>query len=229
MLFDSLKGLQHHVWHKVRTITIFSISVLALRSEGYRKVPYHYYEVGNRDECAEYILHESAPYGGHRFITEKTVFGKWAKVHPIKFFHPEWQLSWPKQAYRLSQTMRPDWSKNTPCLNAQTNEWPWTARNNRLNLSWLHTDYSVDLKGYNRKEERRSDVRDTACFYEQQNNSIAGVTNHITTLTARVQGHKGPYLLMFYAFLFIAYTCTARVLQLFPWVHFGAVTTPKPS
>ncbi|XP_026854167.2 alpha-N-acetylgalactosaminide alpha-2,6-sialyltransferase 3 isoform X1 [Electrophorus electricus] len=63
------------------------------RSEGYRKVPYHYYEAGSRDECAEYLLHESAPYGGHRFITEKAVFAKWAKTHLIKFFYPEWQLS----------------------------------------------------------------------------------------------------------------------------------------
>ncbi|XP_030219635.1 alpha-N-acetylgalactosaminide alpha-2,6-sialyltransferase 3 [Gadus morhua] len=63
------------------------------RSEGYRKVPYHYYEAGSRDECGEYVLHESAPYGGHRFITEKTVFAKWAKTHPIKFFNPPWQLS----------------------------------------------------------------------------------------------------------------------------------------
>uniref|UniRef100_A0A8C2DG98 alpha-N-acetylneuraminyl-2,3-beta-galactosyl-1,3-N-acetylgalactosaminide6-alpha-sialyltransferase n=1 Tax=Cyprinus carpio TaxID=7962 RepID=A0A8C2DG98_CYPCA len=62
------------------------------KSEGYRKVPYHYYEAGSRDECAEYLLHESAPYGGHRFITEKAVFAKWAKTHPIKFFSPEWQL-----------------------------------------------------------------------------------------------------------------------------------------
>lgn len=66
---------------------------LHFRSEGYRKVPYHYYEAGSRDECAEYLLHESAPYGGHRFITEKAVFAKWAKTHPIKFFSPEWQLS----------------------------------------------------------------------------------------------------------------------------------------
>ncbi|XP_052468870.1 alpha-N-acetylgalactosaminide alpha-2,6-sialyltransferase 3 [Carassius gibelio] len=62
------------------------------KSEGYRKVPYHYYEAGSRDECAEYLLHESAPYGGHRFITEKAVFAKWAKTNPIKFFSPEWQL-----------------------------------------------------------------------------------------------------------------------------------------
>ncbi|XP_018590154.1 alpha-N-acetylgalactosaminide alpha-2,6-sialyltransferase 3 [Scleropages formosus] len=63
------------------------------RTVGYKKVPYHYYEAGSRDECAEYLLHESAPYGGHRFITEKSVFAKWAKVHPMKFFHPTWLVS----------------------------------------------------------------------------------------------------------------------------------------
>ncbi|XP_046884305.1 alpha-N-acetylgalactosaminide alpha-2,6-sialyltransferase 3 isoform X2 [Hypomesus transpacificus] len=63
------------------------------KTEHYRKVPYHYYEAGSRDECAEYLLHESAPYGGHRFITEKTVFAKWAKTHSIKFYNPSWQLS----------------------------------------------------------------------------------------------------------------------------------------
>ncbi|KAF6728116.1 Alpha-N-acetylgalactosaminide alpha-2,6-sialyltransferase 3, partial [Oryzias melastigma] len=61
--------------------------------ESKRTVPYHYYEVGSRDECAEYLLHENAPHGGHRFITEKSVFAKWAKTHPIKFFKPQWQLS----------------------------------------------------------------------------------------------------------------------------------------
>ncbi|KAJ8406405.1 hypothetical protein AAFF_G00306360 [Aldrovandia affinis] len=63
------------------------------RTDGYKKVPYHYYEAGSRDECAEYLLHESAPYGGHRFITEKSVFAKWAKTHAIKFFHPVWLVS----------------------------------------------------------------------------------------------------------------------------------------
>lgn len=63
-----------------------------LRSEGFRKVPYHYYEPG-RDECEEYFLHENAPYGGHRFITEKKVFAKWAKKHTIIFTHPNWTVS----------------------------------------------------------------------------------------------------------------------------------------
>ncbi|XP_059995710.1 alpha-N-acetylgalactosaminide alpha-2,6-sialyltransferase 3 isoform X3 [Lagenorhynchus albirostris] len=62
------------------------------RTEGYRKVPYHYYEQG-RDECDEYFLHEHAPYGGHRFITEKKVFAKWAKKHRIIFTHPNWTVS----------------------------------------------------------------------------------------------------------------------------------------
>ncbi|NWH51495.1 SIA7C sialyltransferase, partial [Fregata magnificens] len=62
------------------------------RSEGFRKVPYHYYEPG-RDECEEYFLHENAPYGGHRFITEKKVFAKWAKKHTIIFTHPNWTVS----------------------------------------------------------------------------------------------------------------------------------------
>ncbi|XP_023975335.2 alpha-N-acetylgalactosaminide alpha-2,6-sialyltransferase 3 isoform X1 [Physeter macrocephalus] len=62
------------------------------KTEGYRKVPYHYYEQG-RDECDEYFLHEHAPYGGHRFITEKKVFAKWAKKHRIIFTHPNWTVS----------------------------------------------------------------------------------------------------------------------------------------
>ncbi|XP_015725843.1 alpha-N-acetylgalactosaminide alpha-2,6-sialyltransferase 3 isoform X1 [Coturnix japonica] len=62
------------------------------KSEGFRKVPYHYYEPG-RDECEEYFLHENAPYGGHRFITEKKVFAKWAKKHAIIFTHPNWTVS----------------------------------------------------------------------------------------------------------------------------------------
>ncbi|XP_007528182.2 alpha-N-acetylgalactosaminide alpha-2,6-sialyltransferase 3 isoform X2 [Erinaceus europaeus] len=62
------------------------------KTEGYRKVPYHYYEQG-RDECDEYFLHERAPYGGHRFITEKNVFAKWAKKHSIIFTHPNWTMS----------------------------------------------------------------------------------------------------------------------------------------
>ncbi|XP_059496044.1 alpha-N-acetylgalactosaminide alpha-2,6-sialyltransferase 3-like isoform X3 [Stegostoma tigrinum] len=62
-------------------------------TEGHRNVPYHYYEPSGQEECAEYYLHENAQYGGHRFITEKGVFAKWAKERKIKFFNPTWQIS----------------------------------------------------------------------------------------------------------------------------------------
>ncbi|XP_072346965.1 alpha-N-acetylgalactosaminide alpha-2,6-sialyltransferase 3-like isoform X2 [Scyliorhinus torazame] len=62
-------------------------------TEGHRDVPYHYYEPSGQEECAEYYLHENAKYGGHRFITEKSVFAKWAKERNIKFFSPTWQIS----------------------------------------------------------------------------------------------------------------------------------------
>ncbi|XP_069779039.1 alpha-N-acetylgalactosaminide alpha-2,6-sialyltransferase 3-like [Narcine bancroftii] len=62
-------------------------------TEGHRNVPYHYYEPSGQEECTEYYLHENARYGGHRFITEKTVFAKWAKERKIRFFNPTWQVS----------------------------------------------------------------------------------------------------------------------------------------
>ncbi|XP_072104223.1 alpha-N-acetylgalactosaminide alpha-2,6-sialyltransferase 3-like [Mobula birostris] len=63
------------------------------RAEGHQNVPYHYYEPNGQEECTEYYMHENARYGGHRFITEKAVFAKWAKERKIRFFNPTWQVS----------------------------------------------------------------------------------------------------------------------------------------
>ncbi|XP_059839797.1 alpha-N-acetylgalactosaminide alpha-2,6-sialyltransferase 3 isoform X2 [Hypanus sabinus] len=63
------------------------------RNEKRKKIPYHYYEPGSRDECAEYVRHEKAHHGGHRFITEKAIFAKWAKHHNITFSHPSREFS----------------------------------------------------------------------------------------------------------------------------------------
>ncbi|XP_062920787.1 alpha-N-acetylgalactosaminide alpha-2,6-sialyltransferase 3 isoform X1 [Mobula hypostoma] len=63
------------------------------RASGRKKIPYHYYEPGSQDECAEYVRHEKALRGGHRFITEKAIFAKWAKHHNITFSHPSSELS----------------------------------------------------------------------------------------------------------------------------------------
>ncbi|XP_061589745.1 alpha-N-acetyl-neuraminyl-2,3-beta-galactosyl-1,3-N-acetyl-galactosaminide alpha-2,6-sialyltransferase [Cololabis saira] len=55
-------------------------------------VPYHYYEQKQVDECRMYKFHERTQRGGHRFITEKAIYGKWASRHRIDFKHPSWTL-----------------------------------------------------------------------------------------------------------------------------------------
>ncbi|XP_063000577.1 alpha-N-acetyl-neuraminyl-2,3-beta-galactosyl-1,3-N-acetyl-galactosaminide alpha-2,6-sialyltransferase [Elgaria multicarinata webbii] len=60
------------------------------REQSQPPVPYHYFEKGRLDECKMYLAHERAPRGGHRFITEKAVFSRWAKKRNIVFTHPSW-------------------------------------------------------------------------------------------------------------------------------------------
>ncbi|XP_037548379.1 alpha-N-acetylgalactosaminide alpha-2,6-sialyltransferase 6 [Nematolebias whitei] len=56
-----------------------------------KKMPYHYYKPRGSDECLMYIQNESSRRGSHhRFITEKQVFGRWAKLYNITFTHPTW-------------------------------------------------------------------------------------------------------------------------------------------
>ncbi|XP_054614225.1 alpha-N-acetyl-neuraminyl-2,3-beta-galactosyl-1,3-N-acetyl-galactosaminide alpha-2,6-sialyltransferase isoform X1 [Dunckerocampus dactyliophorus] len=58
-------------------------------------VPYHYYERGRMDECRMYRIHERTRRGGHRFITEKAIYAKWASCHKMEFKHPSWNISKP--------------------------------------------------------------------------------------------------------------------------------------
>ncbi|NWI11299.1 SIA7D sialyltransferase, partial [Crypturellus soui] len=60
------------------------------REKNHPSVPYHYFEKGRLDECKTYVAHERAPRDGHRFITEKAVFSRWAKRKNIVFTHPSW-------------------------------------------------------------------------------------------------------------------------------------------
>ncbi|XP_013862038.1 alpha-N-acetylgalactosaminide alpha-2,6-sialyltransferase 6 isoform X2 [Austrofundulus limnaeus] len=56
-----------------------------------KKMPYHYYKPRGSDECLMYIQNESSRRGSHhRFITEKHVFARWAKLYNITFSHPTW-------------------------------------------------------------------------------------------------------------------------------------------
>ncbi|XP_035997197.1 alpha-N-acetylgalactosaminide alpha-2,6-sialyltransferase 5b [Fundulus heteroclitus] len=62
------------------------------RSSSHPTVPYHYYEPSGPEECSMYLLHERSRRGSHhRFITEKTVFSKWARTLNIHFYQPDWK------------------------------------------------------------------------------------------------------------------------------------------
>lgn len=54
-------------------------------------VPYHYYEGERINECRMYSVHESTKRGGHRFITEKAIYAKWATRYKMEFRHPSWR------------------------------------------------------------------------------------------------------------------------------------------
>uniref|UniRef100_A0A6G1RD15 alpha-N-acetylneuraminyl-2,3-beta-galactosyl-1,3-N-acetylgalactosaminide6-alpha-sialyltransferase n=1 Tax=Hypotaenidia okinawae TaxID=2861861 RepID=A0A6G1RD15_9GRUI len=60
------------------------------REKNHLSVPYHYFEKGRLDECRMYLVHEQAHRAGHRFITEKAIFSRWAKRRNIVFTHPSW-------------------------------------------------------------------------------------------------------------------------------------------
>ncbi|KAM9735220.1 alpha-N-acetylgalactosaminide alpha-2,6-sialyltransferase 6 isoform 1-T1 [Menidia menidia] len=65
--------------------------LLPRKKPGPKKMPYHYYKPRGPDECQMYIQNESGRRGNHhRFITEKQVFARWAKLYNITFTHPKW-------------------------------------------------------------------------------------------------------------------------------------------
>ncbi|XP_057216444.1 alpha-N-acetyl-neuraminyl-2,3-beta-galactosyl-1,3-N-acetyl-galactosaminide alpha-2,6-sialyltransferase isoform X1 [Triplophysa rosa] len=53
-------------------------------------VPYHYYESSRLDECGMYRVHEHARRGGHRFVTEKVIYKRWAAQGNLRFVYPSW-------------------------------------------------------------------------------------------------------------------------------------------
>ncbi|XP_039618498.1 alpha-N-acetyl-neuraminyl-2,3-beta-galactosyl-1,3-N-acetyl-galactosaminide alpha-2,6-sialyltransferase [Polypterus senegalus] len=74
-----------------------SISVYGMVDQGYcsqanrSSVPYHYYETAKLNECLMYNTHERAARGGHRFITEKAIFARWAVQRKrMTFTQPSW-------------------------------------------------------------------------------------------------------------------------------------------
>ncbi|KAM9306859.1 alpha-N-acetylgalactosaminide alpha-2,6-sialyltransferase 6-like isoform 1-T2 [Pholidichthys leucotaenia] len=58
--------------------------------QGKKTMPYHYYSPRGDDECVMYRQHQNGKTGSHRFMTEKHIFARWAKLYNITFVHPKW-------------------------------------------------------------------------------------------------------------------------------------------
>ncbi|XP_072039990.1 alpha-N-acetylgalactosaminide alpha-2,6-sialyltransferase 3-like isoform X1 [Amphiura filiformis] len=74
------------------------ISLYGFVSENYcrenpdSKIRYHYFQSWDiPTECEYYKSHEDTTFiGGHRFITEKAIFARWASMYNVTFHYPEW-------------------------------------------------------------------------------------------------------------------------------------------
>ena len=60
-----------------------------------KDVPYHYYTEPNSNnpnpmECKYYMKSESRPTTGHKLITEKAIFARWATRRHLQFLWPKW-------------------------------------------------------------------------------------------------------------------------------------------
>ncbi|XP_033122354.1 alpha-N-acetylgalactosaminide alpha-2,6-sialyltransferase 5-like isoform X2 [Anneissia japonica] len=53
--------------------------------------PYHYYDPDSKRECWYYNRSEKTILFGHKFLTEKAIFARWAKKFNIFFHYPSWE------------------------------------------------------------------------------------------------------------------------------------------
>ncbi|XP_071952464.1 alpha-N-acetylgalactosaminide alpha-2,6-sialyltransferase 3-like [Antedon mediterranea] len=73
------------------------IDVYGLVNDDYCKAhpndttPYHYYADNSKKECWYYDRSENTVLYGHKFLTEKAIFARWAKKVSIYFHYPSWE------------------------------------------------------------------------------------------------------------------------------------------
>ncbi|XP_022091565.1 alpha-N-acetylgalactosaminide alpha-2,6-sialyltransferase 3-like [Acanthaster planci] len=85
------------------------------RKYGHKQVRYHYWQTAlGPSECDQYKSHEYAKKGGHRFITEKAIFQRWALLYNITFHNPGWNLDKRKHS--------PNKPINTPFMRRKGND-----------------------------------------------------------------------------------------------------------
>ncbi|XP_033103702.1 uncharacterized protein LOC117106436 [Anneissia japonica] len=71
------------------TITVFRLYF----SNSSDHIPYHYYNEHGKRECDYYIRSERRLDTGHKFLTEKAVFSRWANKFNITFHTPSWNMT----------------------------------------------------------------------------------------------------------------------------------------
>ncbi|XP_038055706.1 alpha-N-acetylgalactosaminide alpha-2,6-sialyltransferase 3-like [Patiria miniata] len=63
------------------------------RKYSHKPVRYHYWQTSwGPSECDHYKANEYTKKGGHRFLTEKAIFQRWAMKYNITFHNPGWNL-----------------------------------------------------------------------------------------------------------------------------------------
>lgn len=94
-----------HTWFSTGFVTMLfaidicdKIDVYGLPPENYcethpnSKILYHYYNDSiNKLECDYYEVSEKKLNIGHKFLTEKAIFSRWAIYHNIRFHYPSWK------------------------------------------------------------------------------------------------------------------------------------------
>jgi hypothetical protein len=68
------------------------------------RVLYHYWDPNSEDECFIYRSNEGKSEPGHRFITEKMIFARWALKYNFTFYSPYWN---PKDYVTSNVTNKP--------------------------------------------------------------------------------------------------------------------------
>lgn len=104
--------------------------ILYFRDNPNSSVPYHYYNNNNQSgkikkECEYYMKSERKLHGGHLFVTEKFIFGRWARNYNITFRHPEWS----KKNYSRS-------SIDTPFMKLFRQKHPQNSTSNETDNFW---------------------------------------------------------------------------------------------
>ncbi|XP_063970311.1 alpha-N-acetyl-neuraminyl-2,3-beta-galactosyl-1,3-N-acetyl-galactosaminide alpha-2,6-sialyltransferase-like isoform X1 [Lytechinus pictus] len=108
-IFESETGISReksHTWLSTGLFTMLfalqtcdNITVYGMVDENYCKLhkeieaPYHYYENLPWNECEFLNMHENKMKQGHRYLTEKALYRRFASMFNLNFKYPAWNLT----------------------------------------------------------------------------------------------------------------------------------------